>query len=50
MCTSIRREKNIIGRADWNYLIRGTTRTATSPNPDPSFITAAGWDFLNYAQ
>jgi hypothetical protein len=30
-------------------MVRGTTRTASSPNPDPSFFSAASWDFLNYA-
>jgi len=49
MCTAIRREKNIITFAEWNYFVRGTTKTATAPNPDPSFLSLAGWDFLSYA-
>ena len=29
-------------------MVRGTTRTALQPNPDTSFLSIAGWDFLNY--
>lgn len=50
ICTAIRRENKTISFAEWNYLIRGTTRTALSPNPDPAFISAAGWDFINFIE
>jgi len=46
MCTAIRRENSSISFSEWNYLVRGTTRTATTPNPDPAFFSPAGWDFL----
>lgn len=47
MCTAIRREKKTIAFTEWNYLIRGTTKSASTPNPDPAFISAAGWDFIS---
>jgi hypothetical protein len=50
MCTAIRRESKVISFAEWNYLVRGTTRTAASPNPDPTLLSPAGWDFLSYAE
>lgn len=49
ICTAIRRENKTITFAEWSYLIRGTTKTATSPNPDTTLLSAAGWDFLSYA-
>lgn len=49
-CTAIRRENKTISFAEWNYLVRGTTKTATAPNPDPAFFSLAGWDYLNYVE
>lgn len=31
---------------DWNLLIRGSIKPATTPNPDPSFFTQINWDYL----
>lgn len=30
-------------------MVRGTTKTAMGPNPDPTLFSPAGWDFFNYA-
>lgn len=48
ICTAIRRENKTISFAEWNYLVRGTTKTAISPNPDPALFSPAGWDFLSF--
>lgn len=50
ICTAIRRENKTISFAEWNYIIRGTTKSANSPNPDPAFISPAGWDYLSYIE
>ena len=50
ICTAIRRENKVISLAEWNYLVRGTTKTATSPNPDTALFSPAGWDFFNYVE
>ena len=50
ICTAIRRENKAISFAEWNYIIRGTTKSANSPNPDPAFISPAGWDYLSYIE
>jgi dynein heavy chain len=47
ICTAIRRESKAISFLEWNYLIRGTTKTSLTANPDPAFISAAGWDFIS---
>lgn len=49
MCTAIRRENKTITFAEWNYLVRGTTKTSILPNPDHALLSPAGWDFLSYA-
>jgi dynein heavy chain len=50
ICTAIRRENKIISFAEWNYLVRGTTKTSAVANPDPAFLSLAGWDFLSFAE
>lgn len=50
ICTAIRRENKTISFAEWNYLVRGTTKTSAIANPDPSFLSLAGWDFLSFAE
>jgi dynein heavy chain, axonemal len=50
MCTAIRRENKTITFPEWNYLVRGTTRTATTPNPDPALFSPAGWDFMCFVE
>jgi len=47
ICTSIKREKNLINFADWNMLIRGTIKPASAPNPDPSYFSQQNWDYLS---
>ena len=50
MCTAIRRENKTISFGEWNYLVRGTTKTAINPNPDSALFSPAGWDFFNYVE
>ena len=50
MCTAIRRQNESITFESWNYLVRGTTKVASTPNPDPSFFTLAGWNFISYVE
>ena len=50
ICTSIRRENQTISFSEWNYLIRGTTKAALTSNPDPSFFSAANWDYISSAE
>ena len=46
ICTSILREKKVIEFKDWNLLVRGSIKPATTLNPDPSFFTQQNWDYL----
>jgi len=50
MCTAIRRQNQAISFSEWNYLVRGTTKIATTPNPDPAFFSLAGWNFISYIE
>ena len=50
MCTAIRRENKTISFSEWNFMIRGTTKSTSAPNPDAAFLTQAGWEFLCLAE
>lgn len=36
----------MIAFPDWNLLVRGTIKSSSIPNPDPSYFTVQNWDYL----